>query len=85
MRDPNRKIQLKMQCNGVSTGIGNGDNPLTGVNLAAVCTQNPDSSDFVYGKYTPQGNLNFNVVPEIAEGLEVGRKYLVDIYLAPEQ
>lgn len=84
MTDPNRKIQLKMQCQGLSTGIGSLDNPMTGVNLGAVYSPNPDSSDFVYGKYTPVGNLNFNVVPEIAEGLEVGRKYLVDIYLAPE-
>lgn len=81
----NKRLQLKMQCNGLSTGIGNGDNPLTGVSLGAVYTPNPDSSDFVYGKYTPMGNLNFNVVPEIAEGLEVGRKYLVDVYLAPDQ
>lgn len=81
----NRRIQLKMSLQHVSTGLGDPSNPLTGVGLAAVYTPDPAQHDYAYGLSTPSGNLNFNVVPEIAEGLEVGKKYLVDIYLAPGQ
>lgn len=81
----NRTLQLKMRCNNISTGIGNADNPLTGVSLGAVYTPDPEKHDFAYGKATPFGNVSFNVTAELAEGLEVGKKYLVDIRLAPDQ
>lgn len=72
--------RLKMNLRAVSNVAGSGeDNPLCRVNLGAVYSADPSSDSYIFGKYTPYGELSFNVIPEVAEKLVVGQDYYVDL------
>lgn len=64
--------RLKMRLNSVTQAHG-GDNPLDHVSFQA-CGDDP-----VFGKYTPNGNLNFSVIPEVASKLVMGAVYHIDL------
>lgn len=65
-----------------ATPTGGDDDPLVRLSFGAVYSSDKDSEDAVFGKYTPFGNLQVNVVPSAAEHLVVGEKYYVDIHKA---
>lgn len=69
--------RLKMRLESTAEGT-DPDNALVHCGFR-VCTK---SEDPVFGKYTPSGHLNFSVVPEVAQHLEVGMFYNVDLSLA---
>lgn len=65
------KMRLQHTCD-----TKNEDNPLVHVSFQAL------GDDPAFGKYTPNGNLNFSVIPEVAANLVVGKAYFVDLSLA---
>lgn len=75
--------RLKMTLQGLSDIPGDADNPLTRCTFGAVYSPNPTEEDGVFGKYTPFGALTYNVRSDIAQGLEVGKAYYVDITEVP--
>lgn len=81
--EPLRTTRLKMTLQALSDIPGDADNPLTRCTLGAVYSPNPTEEDGVFGKYTPFGQLTYNVRSDIAEGLEVGQAYYVDITKVP--
>lgn len=38
-----------------------------------------DTEDYIYGKYTPYGIFRAGIVTEVAEKMDVGKAYYVDI------
>lgn len=68
--------RLKMNLRAVSNVAGS---ELCRVNLGAVYSADPSSDSYIFGKYTPYGELSFNVIPEVAEKLVVGQDYYVDL------
>ncbi|AUM59713.1 hypothetical protein HOS55_gp111 [Pseudomonas phage PMBT3] len=81
--EPLRTTRLKMTLQALSDIPGDADNPLTRCTFGAVYSPNPTEEDGVFGKYTPFGQLTYNVRSDIAEGLEVGQAYYVDITKVP--
>lgn len=81
--EPLRTTRLKMTLQAVSDIPGDADNPLTRCTFGAVYSPNPTEEDGIFGKYTPFGQLTYNVRSDIAEGLEVGQAYYVDITKVP--
>jgi uncharacterized coiled-coil protein SlyX len=67
--------RLKMRLQSVSQ-VKSADNPLSH------CTFHACGEDPVFGKYTPNGHLNFSVINEVAAKLVAGRDYYVDLVLA---
>jgi hypothetical protein len=76
---PPRTTRLKMTLHAVAPVEGDADNPLTRCTFGAVYSPNPTEEDGVFGKYTPYGCLTYNVRSDIAQGLQVGQAYYVDI------
>jgi hypothetical protein len=72
-------IRCKMICHGVESSDNNPDNPMSRVSFGAVYSNNPATEDFVYGKYTPYGNFQANIITSTAEKLVVGQAYYIDI------
>ena len=75
--------RLKMTLHSVCELQSSPDDPLTRCTFGAVYSPNPTEEDGVFGKYTPFGSLSYNVRSDIAEGLEVGEAYYVDITKVP--
>lgn len=73
------RIRCKMICHAV-TPNEHSRGELCTVTLGAVYSQNPDSEDSIYGKYTPYGEFRAGIVTEVAEKMEVGKAYYVDIF-----
>ena len=71
--------RLKMRLEHTSEPA-NDDNPLVHCDFR-VCTKEEDPR---FGKYTPAGHLSFSVIPEVAQHLEVGRFYTVDLNVVEE-
>lgn len=81
---PVRTTRLKMTLHAVTPVEGAAaDDPLTRCTFGAVYSPNPTEEDGVFGKYTPFGSLTYNVRSDIAEGLQVGTAYYVDITQVP--
>lgn len=76
--------RLKMTLHAVTPVEGTAsDDPLTRCTFGAVYSPNPTEEDGVFGKYTPFGSLTYNVRSDLAEKLEVGQAYYVDITKVP--
>lgn len=79
-----RKIRCKMQCHNKSA------HPhipgMVSVTLGAVYssehTGKPDDENAIFGKLTPHGHINYTMVEESAEILEVGAQFYVEIFRA---
>lgn len=81
---PLKTTRLKMTLHSVTPVEGTAsDDPLTRCTFGAVYSPNPTEEDGVFGKYTPFGSLTYNVRSDIAEGLQVGTAYYVDITQVP--
>lgn len=81
---PVKTTRLKMTLHSVTPVEGTAsDDPLTRCTFGAVYSPNPTEEDGVFGKYTPFGSLTYNVRSDIAEGLQVGTAYYVDITQVP--
>ena len=79
--NPAPSTRLKMRVNAKS--VSNvGDNPLTHLSLTAVQSMDEASENFVFGKYTPCGNLSFSVIKDVADKYEIGDQVYVDLTLA---
>lgn len=78
-----RTTRLKMTLHSLTPLDGDADNPLTRCTFGAVYSSNPDEEDGVFGKYTPYGQLSYNVRSDIAEHLEQGQAYYIDISKVP--
>jgi hypothetical protein len=74
--------RLKMTLHSVTPLETSADDPLTRCTFGAVYSPNPTEEDGVYGKYTPYGQLTYNVRSDIAANLIQGRAYYIDICLA---
>lgn len=74
---PNR-MRCKMICHEV-TPNEHSQGQLCTVRLGAVYSSDPATEDSIYGKYTPHGEFRAGIVTEVAEKMEVGRAYYVDI------
>lgn len=75
-----RITRLKMTLHNVSVL----ENPaLTRCTFGAVYSSTPGEEDKVYGDATPYGALSYNVRSELAEALEVGAAYFIDIQKVP--
>lgn len=87
MRTPlffaHRVTRLKMTLNYLDPVPGDIDNPLTRCTFGAVYSKEKTEEDYVFGKYTPYGNLSYNVRSDLAEHLEVGAAYYIDIQKVP--
>lgn len=83
MRFANRVTRLKMTLHNVTPLDVTGQSPLTRCTFGAVYSQTPGDEDKIYGDATPYGSLSYNVRSEIAEGLEVGQAYYIDIQKVP--
>lgn len=82
--EPLRTTRLKMTLHAVTPVEGAAaDDPLTRCTFGAVYSPNPTEEDGVFGKYTPYGSLTYNVRSDVAEHLEVGEAYYVDITKVP--
>jgi hypothetical protein len=80
-----RVTRLKMTLHYVDPLPNDGtDNPLTRCTFGAVYSANKAEEDFVYGKATPFGNLQYNVRSDQAEHLVVGKAYYIDIQAVPD-
>lgn len=75
--------RLKMTLHSTCELQSSEDNPLTRCTFGAVYSPNPTEEDGVFGKYTPFGSLTYNVRSDLAEKLEVGQAYFVDITKVP--
>lgn len=86
---PVKTTRLKMTLHSVTPivptpTVGDGEeNPLTRCTFGAVYSPNPTEEDGVFGKATPFGSLTYNVRADVAEGLQVGTAYYVDITQVP--
>lgn len=86
---PTKTTRLKMTLHSVTPivptpTVGEGEeNPLTRCTFGAVYSPNPTEEDGVFGKATPFGSLTYNVRADVAEGLQVGTAYYVDITQVP--
>ena len=80
---PVKTTRLKMTLHSVCELQSSPDDPLTRCTFGAVYSPNPTEEDGVFGKYTPFGSLTYNVRSDIAEGLQVGTAYYVDITQVP--
>lgn len=78
-----RVTRLKMTLHYLDAVPGDADNPLTRCTFGAVYSKEKTEEDYVFGKYTPYGNLSYNVRSDLAEHLVVGQAYYVDIHPVP--
>ena len=83
MRFANSVTRLKMTLHNVTPLDSSGQSPLTRCTFGAVYSQTPGEEDKVYGDATPYGTLSYNVRSELAEALEVGAAYYIDIQKVP--
>lgn len=83
MHFAHRVTRLKMTLQSVVDLPGDADNPLTRCTFGAVYSPNPTEEDGVFGKYTPYGQLSYNVRSDLTKALEVGAAYYVDIQKVP--
>lgn len=72
------KIRCKMVCHEV-TPNEHSQGQLCTVQFGAVYSSDPATEDSIYGKYTPYGHFRAGIVTEVAEKLEVGQAYYIDI------
>lgn len=78
------RIRCKMICHAVTPNeYSNGE--LCTVTLGAVYSQNPATEDFIYGKATPYGDFRAGIITEVAQKMQVGKAYYVDLELVPDQ
>ncbi|BFT63260.1 hypothetical protein [Pseudomonas moorei] len=77
------RIRCKLICHGIwPHEYTNESNPLSKVRFGAVYspdTGNPDDENAVFGKATPFGEFNLTMATPVAEKLEQGKAYYVDI------
>lgn len=78
------RMRCKMICHSVVPNEHSGGRLCT-VSLGAVYSPNPADEDFIYGKATPYGDFRAGIITEVAEKMQVGKAYHVDIELAPGQ
>lgn len=83
MRFAHSVTRLKMTLHNVTPLESSGQSPLTRCTFGAVYSQTPGEEDKVYGDATPYGTLSYNVRSELAEALEVGAAYYIDIQKVP--
>lgn len=79
-----QRIRCKMICHAV-TPNEHSRGELCTVNLGAVYSQNPATEDFIYGKATPYGEVRVGIITEVAQKMQVGKAYYVDLELVPGQ
>ncbi|MEG1082438.1 MAG: hypothetical protein RSE44_28265 [Pseudomonas sp.] len=72
------RMRCKMICHEV-TPNEHSQGQLFTVRLGAVYSSDPATEDSIYGKYTPYGEFRAGIVTEVAEKMEVGKAYYVDI------
>ncbi|QBJ04446.1 hypothetical protein HOV23_gp127 [Pseudomonas phage Lana] len=82
-RNCQRTTRLKMTLHYLDVLPGDADNPLTRCTFGAVYSKDKTEEDYVFGKYTPYGNLSYNVRSDLAEHLVVGQAYYIDIHAVP--
>lgn len=75
------KIRCKMICHQV-TPNEHSQGQLCTVQFGAVYSSDPAVEDWIYGKNTPYGHFQAGIVTEVAEKLEVGKAYYIDIMKA---
>ena len=78
-RAPSTRLKMRVNAKSISNV---GDNPLTHLSLAAVQSMDQASENYVFGKYTPCGNLSFSVIKDVADKYEIGDQVYVDLTLA---
>ena len=78
------RMRCKMICHAV-TPNEHSNGRLCTVSLGAVYSPNPAEEDFIYGKATPYGDFRAGIITEVAEKMQVGKAYYVDIELVPGQ
>ncbi len=78
------KIRCKMTCHEVS--LNQHTQGMSLVRFGAVyksgVTGQPDDENAVFGKLTPYGELRLGMVTDVAEKLEVGQEYYLDLVKA---
>ena len=75
------RMRCKMICHEVTQNpYSQGE--LCTVRLGAVYSSEPGTEDAIYGKATPYGEFRAGIVTEVAEKMEVGKAYYVDIFPA---
>ncbi|ULL06604.1 hypothetical protein JNO42_06185 [Pseudomonas putida] len=72
------RMRCKMICHEV-TPNEHSQGQLCTVQFGAVYSSDPATEDSIYGKYTPYGHFRAGIVTAVAEKLEVGKAYYVDI------
>lgn len=73
-------IRCKMICHHVAYNQYN--EGMSNVRFGAVYSEDtgkPDDENAIFGKLTPFGEFNLSMVNEVAEKLEIGKPYYVDI------
>ena len=78
------RMRCKMICHSVIPNE-HSNGRLCTVSLGAVYSPNPAEEDFIYGKATPYGDFRAGIITEVAENMQVGKAYYVDIELVPGQ
>lgn len=76
-----QRMRCKMICHSV-TPNEHSDGKLCTVRLGAVYSEVKTSDDYVYGQYTPYGEFTAGIVTEVAEKMEEGKAYYLDIFPA---
>ncbi len=75
------RMRCKMICHEVTPNPYSQGELFT-VRLGAVYSSEPDTEDAIYGKATPYGEFRAGIVTEVAEKMEIGKTYYVDIFPA---
>lgn len=75
------RMRCKMICNAV-TQNEHSHGELCTVQLGAVYSPAKETEDYIYGKATPYGEFRAGIVTEVAEKMEVGKAYYIDIFPA---
>ncbi|MDG9928273.1 MULTISPECIES: hypothetical protein [unclassified Pseudomonas] len=75
------RMRCKMICHSVTPNEhSNGE--LCTVELGAVYSEKKETEDYIYGKATPYGSFRAGIVTEVAQKMEIGKPYYVDIFPA---
>lgn len=75
------RIRCKLKCHSVSQNP-HSDGTMSIVQFGAVWSEDtgkPDDENAIFGKLTPYGTLSLGMVTEVANKLEQGKEYYVDI------